>query len=158
MRSKHRDFVIIQGFVLIVMAVSMIIPLILAYIYDEHAAASGFLYTLLLSGSFGVLSVVLIKPSAEKFKARDGFFVTSLTWLVISVTGALPFVISGSIPEFTDAFFESVSGFSTTGASILTDIEILPKSILFWRSYTHWLGGMGIIVFIRALLPALGIS
>ena len=158
MRSKHRDFVRIQGFVLTVLAISMIIPLILAYVYDEQAAAHGFLCTLLFSGTGGILSVLIIKPSSEKLKARDGFFVVSLTWLVCSVVGAAPFVISGAIPDLADAIFESASGFSTTGSSILTDIEVMPKSILFWRSFTHWLGGMGIIVFIMAMLPALGIS
>ena len=158
MQSKHRTIVRIQGFVLIVLAISMIIPLILAYVYDEQAAAHGFLCTILFSGTGGILSVLIIKPSSEKFKARDGFFVVSLTWLVCSVVGAVPFMVSGAIPDFADALFESASGFSTTGSSILTDIEIMPKSILFWRSFTHWLGGMGIIVFVMAILPAIGIS
>lgn len=158
MHRNHKDFVRIQGYVLIVLAVSMIIPLVLAYMYNEDAAASGFLYTLLLSGGFGVLIVLLVKPSTAKVKARMGFLIVTVTWLVCSVTGALPFIFSGAIPDFADAFFESVSGFSTTGASILTDIEAMPKSILFWRSFTHWLGGMGIIVFVMALLPALGIN
>lgn len=158
MRTKHNYFVRIQGIVLLVLAISMIIPLILAYIYDEPDAAHGFLSPILFCSTFGGLAVLIIKPSSKKLKARDGLFVVSFTWLICSVIGALPFIISGAIPNLADAIFESASGFSTTGSSILMDIEIMPKSILFWRSFTHWLGGMGIIVFIMAMLPALGIS
>ena len=87
---------------------------------------------------------------------REGYLIVSITWIVISVFGALPFYISGAIPSFTDACFETMSGFSTTGASILRDIEIIPKGLLFWRSMTHWIGGMGIIVLSIAILPFLG--
>ena len=91
-----------------------------------------------------------------RLKARDGFLIVSLCWLLASLIGAVPLFISGAIPSYVDAFFEVCSGFSTTGSSILTDIESLPKSMLFWRSFTHWLGGMGIIVFAMALLPSIG--
>ena len=158
MRSKHKDFVIIQGWVLLVLAAAMIIPLVMAIALKEKSSVSGFGWTVALCAASGAAIVKGIKPSPEKFKSRDGFFVVSLTWLVASLAGSLPFMISGAIPGFADAFFESASGFSTTGSSILTNIEILPKSILFWRSFTHWLGGMGIIVFVMALLPAIGIS
>ena len=89
---------------------------------------------------------------------RDGFLVVVLSWLAVSAFGAIPFVITGTIPRYTDAFFETISGFTTTGASILRDIEGLPYSILFWRSLTHWLGGMGIVVLTVAVLPRLGIG
>jgi trk system potassium uptake protein TrkH len=89
---------------------------------------------------------------------REGFLIVSLTWVAISLFGTLPFLISGAIPSFTDAFFETMSGFTTTGASILSDVEVLPKGILFWRSITHWIGGMGIIVLSIVVLPFLGIG
>nr|WP_291708342.1 potassium transporter TrkG [Clostridium sp.] len=88
--------------------------------------------------------------------AKEGFLTVGLTWIVISALGALPFVISGAIPSFIDAFFETVSGFTTTGATILAEIESLPRGILFWRSFTHWIGGMGFLIFILALVPSLG--
>ena len=158
MRGKHRDYVIIQGWVLLVLGAAMAVPFVMAVAMDEHSAARGFLWTIGLCAGAGAAILLAIKPSPEKFKSRDGFFVVSLTWLVASLAGAFPFMLSGVLPGFADAFFESASGFSTTGSSVLTDIEIVPKSILFWRSFTHWLGGMGIIVFVMALLPAIGIS
>ena len=95
----------------------------------------------------------LSKPQKRTIYAREGFAVVSLSWIIMSFFGSLPFVLSGEIPSFIDAFFETVSGFTTTGATILSDIEALPKSLLFWRSFTNWIGGMGIIVFVLALLP-----
>lgn len=94
----------------------------------------------------------------KTLRVKDGFLVVTLCWFFSAAVGAVPFVVTGSIPNPIDAFFESCSGFSTTGASILTDVEILPKGILFWRSFTHWIGGMGILVFAIALMPSLGIS
>lgn len=158
MRGKYRDFVRIEGAVLLILAAAMTMPFILALYYREKASASAFAAVAAFCILAGVIIRIAFKPSQEKFKSRDGFFVVSLTWLVCSLVGAAPFIISGEIPAFADALFESCSGFSTTGASILTDIESLPKSVLFWRSFTHWLGGMGIIVFVMAILPILGIS
>jgi len=97
-------------------------------------------------------------PKPAELSVREGFLIVALTWVVSSVLGALPFMISGAIPSFTDAFFETMSGFTTTGASILKDIEALPKSLLFWRSTTHWLGGMGVIALAVAIFPALGVG
>lgn len=98
----------------------------------------------------------LIKPQEKKLYSREGFATVALSWIALSLFGALPFIISGVIPSFTDAFFETASGFTTTGATVLKDVEIVPKSILFWRSFTHWLGGMGVVVFLVALLPLSG--
>jgi len=97
-------------------------------------------------------------PKPAELSVREGFLIVALTWVVSSVLGALPFMISGAIPSFTDAFFETMSGFTTTGASILKDVEALPKSLLFWRSTTHWLGGMGVIALAVAIFPALGVG
>lgn len=107
---------------------------------------------------FGLLLKYLTKNYKRDISKRDGYVVVSLSWVVVSIFGALPFVIHGSIPSYTDAFFETISGFTTTGASILNDIESLPHGLLLWRSLTQWLGGMGIIVLSLAILPILGIG
>lgn len=106
-------------------------------------------------------SIIHFTGRSEKRTAlgkREGYVIVSFTWIVISLFGTLPFILSGSIPEFTNAFFETMSGFTTTGASVLSDIEGMPKGVLFWRSLTHWIGGMGIIVLSLAILPILGIG
>ena len=86
------------------------------------------------------------EPKSKRIYSKEGFAIVGLAWLLWSAFGALPFVLSGSIPHYIDAFFETVSGFTTTGSTILTEIEILPKGIAFWRSFTHWIGGMGVLV------------
>lgn len=91
-------------------------------------------------------------------RKREGYLIVTMGWVVMSLSGAMPYVLSGAIPDFTSAFFETISGYTTTGASVLTDIESVPKSILFWRSMTHWIGGMGVIVLMIAILPILGIG
>ena len=106
----------------------------------------------------GALIQLLTKNRSHEITKRDGYIVVSLGWIVMSIFGALPFVLHGSIPSYTDAFFETMSGFTTTGASILNDIESLPHGLLFWRSITQWLGGMGIIVLSLAILPIFGIG
>ncbi|NWF49678.1 MAG: TrkH family potassium uptake protein [Ignavibacteriaceae bacterium] len=118
---------------------------------------------LLISGVGTFLSGFIIwlatrKSEITELGKREGYLIVSLGWIVMSLSGAIPFVIYGAIPNYTDAFFETMSGFTTTGASILTDIEKLPYGLLFWRSFTHWLGGMGIIVLSLAILPLLGIG
>lgn len=158
MSYRLRDTILIQGYILLVMAAAMFIPCGIAFSRGEEHAASAFVLTLLICFFLGSAIVMYWKPSPIRLKERDGFLVVSVSWLVASVSGAIPFYASGAVPSAVDAFFESCSGFTTTGSSILTDIEALPSSILFWRSLTHWLGGMGILVFVMALLPALGIS
>ena len=102
------------------------------------------------------LALTFRPPKDRTMRAREGFFIVGISWILLSVFGALPFVFSGEIPRFVDAFFETVSGFTTTGASILTDVETLSHSILFWRSFTHWVGGMGVLVFMLIVLPLAG--
>lgn len=116
-----------------------------------------FLYTALLTGLSGFLLSYFTKKNEEEIiiQQKEAFLSVTLSWIFISLAGSLPYIFSGSIPSFTDAFFESVSGFTTTGSSILTDIEILPRSILFWRSLTHWIGGIGIIVLFIIIMPSL---
>jgi len=143
--------------ILFIEAVSFLFCLPVAFIYSE--SPDPFLWSSLITISLSVFLYLISKRAAsEKVTAREGFMAVSLSWIVLSAMGALPFLISGSISTFTDAFFESSSGFTTTGASIFTNVESLPFSILFWRSFTHWIGGLGIIVFVIIILPALGIT
>ncbi len=137
---------------------SMIPSLAVAGIYKEMPALSAFAATIASAVLAGFALLRFGHRSTAMLKVRDGFLIVSLCWIVSALLGAMPFLISGSIPGFFDAFFESCSGFSTTGASILTDVEALPKSIAFWRSFTHWIGGMGILIFAIALMPSLGIN
>ena len=127
----------------------MILPLICAIIYKETAIFA-FINSIIVCLCAGLL-LSFLKTENKKLYSRDGFVIVALCWIVLSLFGALPFLFSGVIPGFFDAFFESASGFTTTGASILENVEILPKSILFWRSFTHWIGGMGVLVFLVAL-------
>jgi len=131
----------------------------IAFYYKESEALLGFSFSITLLVGFGSFFIVYYrKVQADSITTKDGFLLVALSWLAASFGGSLPFYISGAIPSYTDAFFETISGFSTTGASILTNIESLPLSILFWRSLTHWLGGMGIVVLAVAILPLLGIG
>lgn len=132
-------------------ALFMLLPLAVSVYYNEKLLyVYGIVIAILLF--IGTL-FSLPKLETRTIYAREGFLIVSLSWILLSFFGALPFVISGAIESFVDALFETVSGFTTTGASILNNIEALPKSILFWRSFTHWIGGMGIIVFVLAFLP-----
>jgi len=130
-----------------------------AFYYNETSALIGFAVSITLLVGFGAFFMIFYRNiSPDSISTKDGFLLVTLSWLAASFGGSLPFYISGAIPSYTDAFFETISGFSTTGASILTSIETLPMSILFWRSLTHWLGGMGIVVLAVAILPLLGIG
>ena len=125
-----------------------------ALIYQGGDAAA-FLITIGLTLACGALPGFLLKPSRDDLTARDGMAIAGLSWLLLSFFGALPFVFSRAIPNLVDAFFEAVSGFTTTGSTILREIEGLPRGILFWRSFTHWIGGMGVLIFTLAVLPRL---
>ena len=139
------------GRILLIESFLLIIPTAIAIINSDGTAVA-FAITILSLMAIGV-ATTMKKPEKNSVYAKDGYIIVSLTWILISLFGALPFIISGYIPSFVDAFFETVSGFTTTGATILYDIEALPKSLLFWRSFTHWIGGMGILVFVIALMP-----
>ena len=129
----------------------LLIPCFVALFYGQ-GDANAFLYTVLLMIPIALI-LIKIKGKKNEIYAKEGFLTVGLAWIVISFFGALPFVFSGAIPSLVDAFFETSSGFTTTGASILTEIQSLPKGILFWRSFTHWVGGMGFLIFILALMP-----
>ncbi len=152
---NYKMIVYILGWVLKIEAVSMVIPLICAFCYAEMLEIKVFAVCIALCLLVG-FAMTFRQPSNKVVYAKEGFVTVALSWIVMSIFGAFPFVFSGNIPSFTDAFFETVSGFSTTGASILTDVEVLPKSLLMWRSLTHWIGGMGVLVFLMAILPLSG--
>ena len=141
------------GCILLIEAILLLLPLATAMIYKEDILP--FVYTICILLVISVPCVIL-KPKNTHIYAREGFICVSAAWILLSVFGALPFVFSGVIPNFIDALFETVSGFTTTGASILTAVEGFPRSILFWRSFTHWVGGMGVLVFMLAILPSAG--
>ena len=153
---KHKVVFKSIGTVLCIEAASMLPSLIVALINHEKAAIA-FALTIGIVAVIGAALLRLKTPKTRIF-TRDGFAIVSLSWILVTLFGALPFLLSGSIPSFIDALFETASGFSTTGASILRNVEALPKSLLFWRSSTHWLGGMGILVLMIAILPSVSAS
>lgn len=158
MNLSLRTFCRIIGLAMLVIGLSMFPSLIVAVIYKETVSFLAFLGTILFAAVCGFFLLWFGQPSTQHLKVRDGFLIVTVCWIVSALLGAAPFMLSGSIPDFFVAFFESCSGFSTTGATALSDVEILPKSILFWRSFTHWIGGMGILIFAIALMPSLGIN
>ena len=139
------------GIMLMLEAAFMLIPTATALIYSEDITP--FIITTGILLFFGIPSVAF-KPNNTRIYAKEGFICVAAAWILLSLFGALPFVISGAIPNYIDAFFETVSGFTTTGATILSEIESLPRGILLWRSFTHWFGGMGVLVFMLALFPS----
>ena len=143
------------GYVMLIEGALLLLPAAASWIYGEWFVLGVFLITAAVSAAIGY-ALRGIKPQSKVFYMREGFAATSLSWIVISIVGAVPFVVTGCIPNPVDALFETVSGFTTTGASILPGVEDLPKGILFWRSFTHWIGGMGVLVFLLCLLPMSG--
>ena len=151
---NYRMITYILGWILLFEAGFLLIPTVTALVYTEQAIKS-FLLSIAICVAVSVL-LILKKPKNTSLRSRDGFVIVSLSWIVLSLFGAIPFMLTGVTTSFVDALFETVSGFSTTGASIFPDVEILPRSILMWRSFTHWVGGMGVLVFIMAFLPLSG--
>ena len=147
---NYRMIACVMGRILLTEAALMSLPLLTALIYGESPWP--FLLTMLLLTAIG-LPLGWRTPKDTALYARDGFAVVAAAWVLMSAFGALPFTLSGDIPDFVDAYFETVSGFTTTGASILTAVEPLHKGVVFWRSFTHWVGGMGVLVFVMAILP-----
>ncbi|MDD4755065.1 MAG: potassium transporter TrkG, partial [Prolixibacteraceae bacterium] len=147
----------VLGFLLIVEGVAMLLAFGIALIYNEYDQNS-FLISSGISIFSGVLLVLLTSGTRKEIGRKEGYIIVSFVWILFSFAGSLPYIISGTIPNFTNAFFETISGFTTTGSSIVSDIEALPHGILFWRSITQWLGGMGIIVLSLAVLPVFGIG
>ncbi len=141
----------ILGLVLLITAALLLLPLLTALVY--HESALPFALTAALAAALGAPLAFCSRPRSTELYAREGFAAVGLVWIVMSLLGALPFVLSGDIPNYLDAVFETASGLTTTGASILTDVESLSRSGMFWRLFTHWIGGMGVLVFVMAVLP-----
>ncbi|AFG36619.1 TrkH family potassium uptake protein [Spirochaeta africana] len=146
----------IVGVLACLMALLLLVPALVALLYGEMSELRVFLQVAGPAAAGGGVLLLLKRGTGFSLTSHDGFLVVALAWLTMALIGAVPFVLSGAIPGYTDAFFETMSGFTTTGATILNDIEALPRSLLFWRSFTHWLGGMGIIVLTVAIFPLLG--
>ena len=136
----------------------MFISAIVGYFYDEVSVALGIISAGLLTIFLGMVFMFFTRDHKKEIQKREGYIVVTFGWIFMSLSGCLPYLFTGAIPSFTNAFFETISGYTTTGASILNDIEAIPDGVLFWRSTTHWIGGMGIIVLAIAILPLLGIG
>lgn len=133
----------------------LMIPSLIISIVDNSYEIDAFIISIIIIGVLG-FAMMNIKTNGLQMRSREGYAGVAICWVIMSLLGALPFYISGAIPAYIDAVFETVSGFTTTGSSILTNIEILPRGILFWRSFTHWIGGMGVLILTLALMPSLG--
>ena len=151
---NFRIIAYIVGWVCNFQAIFMVLPCITALVYQEHEFFA-FLISMILCLIVGI-PLTARKPKNKVFYTKDGCVAVALSWLALCIFGSVPFVLSNSIPHPIDAFFETVSGFTTTGSSILTDVEVLPHCILMWRSFTHWIGGMGVLVFLLAVIPLTG--
>jgi trk system potassium uptake protein TrkH len=144
---------------LLIVSGFMLVPCFVAYYYNETNEIFAFLKPIIFTSTLSFLVLFMLrKEKKNNLSTRDGFMLVTFSWILASLLGSVPFVISGAIPDFASAYFETMSGFTTTGASILSNIESTAKSMLFWRSLTHWLGGMGIVVLTVAILPLLGIG
>ncbi len=150
---NYRMILRVLGMILLIYAELLMLPLIVGLLFGESAMP--FLKTLLFAAVPGAL-LLLPKPTSRSLVARDSFVIVGLGWILITLIGALPFVFSGSIPSYTDALFETASGLSTTGATVLQDFDGMPRGVMFWRCFTHWIGGMGVLVFLMAVLPMSG--
>lgn len=143
----------LTGKMILVEAVLLLLPLSVSIIYQNKSILA-FLITIGIAVAIGGLLTAFSKPSNHMIYAKEGFVIVAIVWLAMSAIGALPFYLSGEVPNYIDAFFETVSGLTTTGASILTDVESMSEGLLFWRSFTHWVGGMGVLVFVMAIIPS----
>ncbi len=151
---NYKMIISILGKTFVFLAVLLIIPMAVGFLYSENSYLS---YLIPIAGLLAIgLPVSLIKVKDKTIYAREGFVIVALVWVIFSLVGALPFVISSTIPNYVDALFETVSGFTTTGATILPEVESMQHSFSFWRCFTHWIGGMGVLVFVLALLPSEG--
>ena len=137
--------------IIIIEMVFLLPALVISLCCKEWDAVEGFVYALLIMGGISGLLALFCRKAGRLFGAREGLVCVGLSWIILSILGCLPFFFSGRIPNFIDALFETVSGFTTTGASILSDVESMPKGLLYWRSFTHWVGGMGVLVFLLAI-------
>ncbi|MCP4364688.1 MAG: TrkH family potassium uptake protein, partial [Planctomycetes bacterium] len=146
------------GGMLILLAAAMLLPLAVAVYFGDSNDIRAFLYTILITASVGATMKLLFRPESSELVIREGFVTVVFGWLICVSFITLPYLISGSIEGISDAYFEAMSGLTTTGASVIADVESLPRGIVFWRSMTQWLGGLGIVVFFMAFLPTTGLG
>ena len=139
------------GLILLVDALFMLPAVIVSIYFGEWVAMQALLVAVAITGFVAVILQFIGRKSEKRFYAKEGLVCVGFSWILMGMFGALPFVITGEIPNYVDALFETISGFTTTGASILNDVEAMSKGLLYWRSFTHWLGGMGVLVFVLAI-------
>ncbi|MBQ8290264.1 MAG: TrkH family potassium uptake protein [Clostridia bacterium] len=153
---NYRFLIYLLGTVMLILSALMLLPMLVSVIYSESVLP--FLYTVLILLALALPAVLLSRPRQKKIYAKEGFVLVALSWSLMSLISALPFVFSGTIPNYIDALFETVSGYTTTGASVMqgAEIDLAPRGIMFFRSFTHWIGGMGVLVFMLAILPSDG--
>ena len=154
---NYRTIINVLGKLLLIESAAMILPLLVSLYYRQNDTIA-FILTISITVLTGGVLTLSTKDKKGVVKIRESLVIVSFGWVLISLFGSLPIFITGSTNSFTDAFFETISGFSTTGATILSDVESLPYGILFWRSFTHWIGGMGILVFTLSIFPAVGVG
>lgn len=158
MRLNVRIILHILGFIIALLGLAMVPSLLVSLLFGESDIALAFAKVLVPVSVAGLLLHRYVRPASPRLKVREGFVVVGASWILASLIGAVPYMLAGVFPSFIDAFFESTSSFTTTGSTIIRNVEALPRGLIFWRSFSQWLGGMGILVFAVSLLPALGIS
>ena len=158
MSFNYRLILKVLGSISIIIGIAMLPSLMIAYYYSEKDAGIAFLQSIFWALSIGTIILIAAKPTSTKLKMRDGYLIAALCWLMASAIGAFPYLFSGAIPWYGDAFFESVSGFTTTGYTVIDHYSDMPKAIQFWRAFSHWLGAIGILILAISILPALGIG
>lgn len=156
--KQHINFAIVlrvQGWLLLIEAAFMLVPLIISWILDEQTALLAFVYSTAITAGAGALMAFGIKPRSTSMHKREGLMLTAIIWVFFSIFGMLPYLFSDTFNNVTDAFFETMAGFTTTGSSVIRYVEEIPRGVLFWRAMTQWIGGMGIILFTLAVIPML---
>lgn len=155
---SFRNIARLLGAILVLLAASMALPLAWSIHYSESDAIRSFLLSMAVTAVAGAILILIGRGQVRELRRKEGLAVVAVSWILAAVFGALPFFFSSALPGFVDCFFEAMSGFTTTGSSVMVDIEAAPKGVLFWRDFTQWLGGMGIIVLFIAILPSLGVG
>ena len=156
--NQHINFAIVmrmQGWLLLIEAAFMLLPLLVSWYYHEATALRAFIYSTLITAGAGTIMAFGIKPRSKSMHKREGLMLTAIVWVFFSVFGMLPYMFSDTFNNVTDAFFETMAGFTTTGSSVIRYVEEIPRGVLFWRAMTQWIGGMGIILFTLAVIPML---
>lgn len=158
MSFNYKVMLKVYGTIITILSIAMVPAVIVSFFYGEDHVALAFIKVIIPAMSIGILILLRTKTISNTLKIRDSYLIVTTCWILASALGAIPYLLSGTMTSFIDAFFESVSGFTTTGATILDDLTTIPKGLLFWRSFTHWLGGVGILILLISVLPALGIG